>query len=123
MPYKHDLSALALLGIIAGDWWSSLGPVKKAFAAILVVGVTAFSAGTATTLLLWEQRGLPARVSVTERRSVRDSIRVDGLLAEQAKDAEMRHKVDEMANTLQVIDDRTRRISCFLSGRNPAACL
>lgn len=118
MPYKHDYSLLAVLGVVASDWWSHLGPVKKALATIAAVFVVAFSAGGWVALTMSEQRGVPARLSAVEKRSIRDSVRVDAMVADS-----LAARVESIEAVLWRIDDRTQRIACLLAGNSGPACL
>lgn len=115
-PEKH--SFLMVVGLVTGGWWQHLSPVKQALAAIAVAAVVAFSAGGWFALTFSEQRGMPARITAVEKRSIRDSIRVDAMVADSLAD-----RVESIENVLWRIDDRTKRIACFLAGNSGPACL
>jgi hypothetical protein len=119
-PHRFDF---LIVGLATGTWWAQLSPVKRALAALSVVLLVGFSAGSMVSQLLIERTGALARLDRVERIAVRDSTRIDVVEAWQAKNEELARRVQAIEATLIRVDDRTQRIACLLAGNQGPACL
>jgi len=119
--HRHDF--LILVGLVAGGWWHQLSPIKQALAAMAVVAVVAFSAGTLMSQLVIERGGALAKLERVERVSTRDSIRVDSLASLHLGDREIMDRLGDLEQVMGLVDRRTERILCVIRGRPAAECL
>lgn len=119
----HEHNTVAAVGLVIGGWVERLGDTGRALVVVLGLVGGAFTAGV-TVHRVFRDAGDPSYVAQqADRRSARDSVRVDVLFRLHEKDGETARRMQSIEDVLWRVDDRTKRMQCLLAGGSGPSCL